>query len=43
MERGQGIAGGKMIEDQGIKSTTHRDGYSLPGTIVYFLTLTQSS
>ena len=32
-ERGQGIAGERMTEDQGIKSSTHRDGCALQGTV----------
>lgn len=32
--KGQGVAGERMREDQGIKSSTHRDDCALPGTVV---------
>lgn len=41
-ERGQGIAGERMTEDQGIKSSTHRDGCALPGTVVYCVSLSHN-
>lgn len=39
----RGIAGEKTKEDQGIKSSTHRDGCALLGTVIVFTFVLLSS